>query len=268
MKGFSRRDVLCGVGHAAAFGVLAAALPGRVRAAEQAAGDGVAICLSMLYPSGKKFDGDRYRDTHLPLVRSVYGDSIARIELRMTPPPKRTNTSKSAKGAPPPPPYIAAISMWIRNVEQFGKLTATSGQQIQADLLKVTGIIPFVQYDETIAQKGDSRGDVPVGSECASTYFVNKEGGRWDAQYFVEKYLPKVEEVYGTESLRRIEVTRGRAGQGGARLLMTSASHLYIRDREAFDYAGRKAGMRLFQEAANYTDIMGLFSLMKVHAAG
>ncbi|HXC59890.1 MAG TPA: hypothetical protein VN645_11275 [Steroidobacteraceae bacterium] len=270
MKGISRRDVLCGVGHAAAFGVLAAALPRHVLAAEQAAGDGVAICLSMLYPGGKKFDGDRYRDKHLPLIRSVYGDSIARVELRMVPPPEKlARSSKNARSAtrPPTPPYVAAISLWIRNVEQFGKITAASGQQIQADLLKVTDITPYVQYDETIAQKGDPRSDVPVGSEVTSTYFLNKDGGRWDAPYFVDKYLPKVEEVYGT-SLRRIEVTKGRAGQGGTPLLMMSASHLYIRDHTAFDAAGKKAGMQLFQEAANYTDIRGFPVLMNVQAAG
>lgn len=264
MSGISRRDILCGVGHAAALGALASALPRSGRAAD-AAGSEAAICLSMLYPGSKgKFDADRYRDKHLPLIRGIYGDSVERIELHVPPPPDRRVKSTHA---PPPPPLAAAVHMWIRHIDVFGKHTAESGQQIQADLLKVSSITPYVQYDQAISVSGEARADIPVDSDVASTYFPNKDGGRWDAKYFVEKYLPKVNEVYGKDALRRIEVSQGRTGQAGVKAAFIAASHLYIRDRAAFDAAGRQA-MQLFQEAPNYTDIMGVFTLMKVHAAG
>jgi hypothetical protein len=265
MNELSRRDVLRSSAGAAALGVLAGVLPRHALAAEASASES-AICLSMLYPAGKgKFDSDRYRDTHLPLIRSIYGDSVERIELRVAPPP-----AKRAQGRFPVPPsgFTAAVSMWIRKLDEFGKHTAESGQQIQADLLKVSGITPYVQYDQTLSLTGDSRGDVTVGTDVASTYFPNKEGGHWDAKYFVEKYLPKVIDVYGKDTLRRIEVVQGRTGQGGVKAALIGASHLYIRDRAAFDAAGMRGGMQLFQEAPNYTDIMGVFSIMKVHAAG
>jgi hypothetical protein len=265
MKNFTRRDLLCHAGQVAAFGALAAALPVRSGAAQQS-GEESAICLTMIYPNGKKakFDADRYRDMHLPLIRGVYGDSVERIELRVAPPPPRTQQGRFPA---PPSAFLAAVSIWIRDVEQFGKHTAAQGQQIQSDLQKVSEITPIVQYDQTIALMGEARADIPVGADCFSTYFPSKEGGRWDSKYYVEKYLPKVVETYGKSALRRIEVGRGTAGQSGAKAVMVSASHLYIRDRAAFDAAGMKA-MSLFQETANYTDIMGRFVFMKVHAAG
>ena len=131
---------------------------------------------------------------------------------------------------------------------------------IQADLRKVTQIVPYVQYDQTLKHTGDSRTDVPVGTEVASTFYSNKDGGRWDGKYFVDTYLPKVIEAYGPDTLRRIEVAQGRVGQNGVKAAVIGSSHLYIRDRAAFDAAGRRA-MSLFQEAPNFTDIMGVFTL-------
>lgn len=266
MSRVTRRDVLRGVGNTTAFGMLAASLPGHVGAAQEATAEESAICLSMLFPNGKKarFDGDRYRDKHLPLIRSIYGDSVERIELRVAPPPPRAQS-----GFPSPPPaFLAAANIWIRNVDEFGKRTAENGQQIQADLQKVSPVTPYVQYDQTIALMGDARSDVQVGTDCFSTYFPGREGGKWDAKYYVEQYLPKLVAAYGKNSIRRIEVGRGTAGQGGAKAAMVSGSHLYIRDRQSFDAAGMKAGMQLFQETPNYTNIMALFGFMKVHAAG
>jgi hypothetical protein len=265
MSVLSRRAVLRGAGGVAAYGLVAATLP-KDAAAADAGGSASAICLSMLFPGGKgKFDSDRYRDQHLPLIRGIYGDSVERIELRVAPPPARRTQSRFPG---PPTAFLAAVNIWIRRIDEFGKHTAESGQKIQADLQKVSGITPYVQYDLTLSLSGDLRGDIPVGTEVASTYFPNKDGGRWDGKYFVEKYLPKVVEVYGKDTLRRIEVSQGRTGQGGAKAALIGSSHLYIRDRAAFDAAGMRGGMQLFQEAPNYTDIMGVFTLMRVHAAG
>jgi hypothetical protein len=265
MKDLSRRELLSLGGYAAVMGALAASLPRGAKAAEASPGAESAICLTMLFPGGKgKFDADRYRDKHLPLIRGIYGQSVERIELRVAPPPPKRTQSRFPQ---PPPAFLAAVSLWIRKVDEFGKHTAESGHAIQTDLLKVSEITPFVQYDLTLSVSGDARSVIPIGTEVASTYFPNKEGGRWDAKYFVEQYLPKVSEVYGNSVLRRIEVSQGRVGQNGAKTALIAASHLYIRDRAAFDTAGMRGGMQLFKETPNYTDIMGVFNLMRVHAA-
>jgi hypothetical protein len=265
MSDLSRRDVMRGAGGVAALGLLAAAVPRHARAAAASGADS-AIALSMLYPGGKgKFDSDRFRDKHLPLIKGIYADSVERIELRVPPPPAKRTQSRFPG---PPAAFAAVVNIWIRKIDEFGKHTAESGPQIQADLLKVSEITPYVQYDQTLSLTGESRADVPVGTDVASTYFPNKDGGRWDAKYFVDTYLPKVVEVYGKDTLRRIEVSQGRTGQGGTKAALVGSSHLYIRDRAAFDAAAMKGGMQLFQEAPNYTDIMSVYTLMKVHAAG
>ena len=262
MGDLSRRAVLRGAG-GFAFSMLAA-LPRRSRAAEASASES-ALCLSMLYPGGKgKFDAERFRDKHLPLVRGIYGDSVEHIELRVAPPPAKRPQSRHPG---PPAPFVAEMNLWIRRLDEFGRHTAESAADIQADLRKVTEIVPYVQYDQTLKHSGDSRADVPVGTEVASTFYPNKDGGRWDGKYFVDTYLPKVIEAYGPDTLRRIEVAQGRVGQNGVKAAVIGSSHLYIRDRAAFDAAGRRA-MSLFQEAPNFTDIMGVFTFMKVHAAG
>lgn len=264
MGDFSRRHLLCGAGGAAAWGVLGAALPRGVIGAEASASES-ALCLSMLYPGGKgKFDADRYRDKHLPLIRGIYGDSVERIELRVAPPPAKRVQSRFPAA---PSGFIAATNIWIRRLDEFGRHTAESAANIQADLRKVTEITPYVQYDQTLTHTGDSRADVAVGAEVASTYYPNKDGGRWDGKYFVETYLPKLTEAYGAGALQRIEVAQGRVGQNGVKAAVIGSSHLYIRDRAAFDAAGRRA-MSLFQETMNFTDIMGVFTFMTVHAAG
>lgn len=264
MADLSRRDLLCCAGGAAALGVLSAAGPRRAQAAEASTSES-ALCLSMLYPGAKgKFDAERYRDKHLPLIRSIYGDSVERIELRVPSPPEQRMKSTRA---PPPPTFLAVVNIWIRRLDEYAAHTAQSAQQIQADLLKVSGITPYVQYDQMLSHTGQARADVAVGTEIASTFYPNKEGGRWDAKYFIETYLPKAIELYGADALLRTEVDQGRAGQSGVKAAFAASSHLFIRDRAAFDAAGRKA-MSLFQETPNYTDIMGVFTLMKVHAAG
>jgi hypothetical protein len=262
MSVLTRRQVLSGAGGVAALGLLAGS---RRAAAAEASATESALCLSMLYPGGKgKFDADRYRDKHLPLIRGIYGDSVDRIELRVAPPPAKRVQSRFPA---PPAAFLAAVNIWIRRIDEYGRHTAESAQQIQSDLLKVSEIVPYVQYDQMLSHTGQSRADVTVGTEVASTYYPNKDGGRWDAKYFIETYLPKVLETYGADSLLRTEVTQGRAGQNGAKAAVTASSHLFIRDRAAFDAAGRKA-MTLFQDTPNFTDIMGVFTFMKVHAAG
>ncbi len=112
--GISRRSVLGGIGQAATLGALATALPPQLRAAQAAApapapaapaaapapaAPAPTYCLVSLYGSenGATFNGDMFRDQHLPLLKNAYGPSAERIELRLAPPP--------AEGAQQQPPH-------------------------------------------------------------------------------------------------------------------------------------------------------------------
>ena len=141
----SRRSVLKRAGVAAAFGTLSANLTAVVRAAEQQ-GDS-AICLSMIYPNSPKakFDARRYASKHVPLLTSIYGDSIEHIELRTPRQPDRA-ARRSGSGAspavrptmgPPPSVILAATCLWIRDLKAFGEKTAAAGDQIAKDLEEV-----------------------------------------------------------------------------------------------------------------------------------
>jgi len=256
----SRRVLLRGIGHAAAFGALASALPRVSGAAESEA----AYSLSMTYQYDRKhgFKADRFRDAHLPLLKSIYGDSIERLELRYAQPPEST-----AKVPIPPSFVVAAVSIWIRDIVEFGKRTTEARDRIVADLQKVTEARPFVQYDKTLAGLGSARKEVVVGNTCQSLYFLEKEGAHFDAKYYVDTFIPKLMEAYGPTAVRRIEVTQGAAGQGGAKPAAVAATHTYVADQPAF-FSARQKAMALAPERTKFTDILPIAAFSTVHAVG
>jgi hypothetical protein len=263
-EAFSRRTVLRGIGHAAAFGTLASTLPRLARAADSEA----TYSLAMTYQYGKKnkFKADRFRDGHLPLLKKIYGDSVERVELRYAEPPQM---KQGPKQVPVPPQFvIAEVNIWIRDIAAFGKLTGEQGSKIVADLKEVTAASPIVQYDKTLTGTGSARAEVKVGDGCQSYYFMDKEGARFDTKYYVDTLVPKIMDLYGAQALRRIEVCQGAAGQGGAKPLVLAAAHLYYADQNAFFTAGRAALPQLMKESPNYTDIFPVVSQTTVHAVG
>jgi len=271
---FSRRSVLAGVG-AAAVGTFAGSISATLRAAEDAGES--AICLTMLYPNGPKakFDAHHYHSKHLPLLKTIYGDSIERIELRT---PKRVKASNSgtsnspAVAAPamgPPPRVIAATSIWIRDLKAFGEKTAASNVEITKDLADVvTDSQPIVQYDKVIVLLGDARNDMAEDTQVFSTYYPATPEAKFDVKYYGEKIIPLMVSLYGAKSIRRIEVTMGSNGQGGAKPAVVAASHFYIRDRAAWDAAGMKAYPQLMAEGPKYSTIVPIIGDHEVTAAG
>ena len=263
-EAFSRRTVLRGIGHAAAFGAMAASLPRLAHAADGEA----TYSLAMTYQYGKKnkFKADRFRDGHLPLLKKIYGDSIERVEMRYAEPPQM---KQGPKQIPVPPQFvIAEVGIWIRDIAAFGKLTGEQGARIVADLKEVTEASPIVQYDKTLAGLGSVRSEVAVGNGCQSYYFMDKEGARFDTKYYVDTIAPKIMELYGPQAVRRIEVCQGAAGQGGAKPLVLASAHLYYAEQGAFFTAGRAALPQLMKESPNYTDIFPVVSQTTVHAVG
>jgi hypothetical protein len=274
----TRRGLLSGAGHAAAFGILAAALP-RQAAAQDA--DESAILLSLLYPNPKdaKFDSDYYRDKVIPLLRALYGDSIERIELCETraveiPKTKSFAAEKSHSPSEPaprmgPPRSVvrAATRIWIRDVKAFGARGAASPGQMEVDLKPLTDMTPTVQFEKVVDVRGDARSAIGVGGQVSSTWFPAEEGKTFDAKYYDEKIIPLMVQSYGTDAIRRIEFSMGTV-QAGNPPSLTAAAHYYIRDRAAWNAAGMKAGMRLMAEGPKYTTIKPVVADMEVSAVG
>ncbi|MEY2854927.1 MAG: hypothetical protein RL030_2059 [Pseudomonadota bacterium] len=222
------------------------------------------LCLSMVYMNGKdvKFNSERYREVHLPLLKRALGDSIERIELRTAPRPQRDSPM-------PPSPIVADISIWIRDLPAFGAATQRNVTEINADLAKVTTNAPVLQYDQVISEWGKARGEVGMGVDSQALYYPNSEEAKWDADYYVNKYLPKMVEAYGGDNvIRRIEVRRGVGAQGGGKPAMINSVHIYANNNSTFGMAGMRAGKQLMTDAKPITTLLPYIALMRVQAVG
>ena len=268
--GISRRALLRGIGQSAALGTLAASLPRHLLAADAAATAPATaaapakttICLSMLYPSGEGliFDGDKFRDQHIPLLKSAYGEGMQRAELRLSPPP--------AEGAPPPA-LLAAVSIWLGDVNKFVAGANAHSREVAADMAAITQSAPMVQFDKVIASLGGERDAVAVGTSCSSMYFPVKEGATWDSKGFSATYLPQLLEAFGPTAVQRIEADEGAAGQGNAKPLMLGSVHIYIADAGTFaQVAGTDTFKQVDAEAGKYYSSPPFPSAMRVHAIG
>ncbi len=262
--GISRRAALGGIGHTAALGAMAASLSTRLRAAQPAAAPATpptTYCLSMIFrPSeGATFNADLFRDSHLPLLKRVYENSIDRVELRVPMP--------VAEGAPAPQ-IIGTVNIWFRDVIEFSKRNTAGMKEVTASMATVTAAPMIGQVDQVLSALGDDRQSVPVDSLCFSTYFPAREGATIDARYFAETFFPRMAELYGNTAIRRIEVTNGAAGAAGGKPVVMNSAHIYIRDEAAYDAATTKSGAELGAELVKYTNIQPLSTLTRLHAVG
>lgn len=138
----TRREVLAAAGKAAAVGAagVAAAASGPASAAESMVGQ-ECMTITYKYSPEARFDFDYYRNTHMPTIMRLYGDSISRFELRRGQP----GTDGS------PPPYIATITIWIADAEAFDAAAAKYQAGIRADVDKFTNAELVAQRDRIVA---------------------------------------------------------------------------------------------------------------------
>lgn len=99
-------------------------------------------CITVLYPNkpGVTFDFDYYRKHHATLIDRLYGNSIAKLELR--------RGSATPDGSPVP--YIAVINIWIADQAAFDSAGAQHGATLIADVPNFTNTMPTIQIDEIV----------------------------------------------------------------------------------------------------------------------
>jgi uncharacterized protein (TIGR02118 family) len=99
-------------------------------------------CITVLYPNtpGVTFDFDYYRDHHATLIERLYGEGIAKIELR-----RGVATQDNS-----PLPFVAIINIWIGSQEAFDAAGAKHGATLVADVKNFTNIMPTIQIDEIV----------------------------------------------------------------------------------------------------------------------
>ena len=100
-------------------------------------------CLTILYPNTAdvKFNFDYYKNHHLPLIMSLFGSLIKRIELR--------------KGIMSPTadklPYIATLNIWFEDEAAFMAADAKHRPTLRPDVQNYTNATPVIQEDEVFA---------------------------------------------------------------------------------------------------------------------
>lgn len=265
----SRRLVLRGLGHSAALGSLAAAMPHQLLAAQPAAKPAepaipqvVDVCLTMLYPAGEglTFDNDGFRDRHLDVLKTAYAGAVERVELRVPPPPGEGQ---------PPPPVMAAVSVWIHDLAKFAAGANANAKDVSASMATITKSAPIAQFDNVVTKVGSGRETVPTGSACISYWFEAKANATWGTKAFANNYVPKWFAAYGT-SVRRIEVSQGVQSASGTAPLLLGSAILYVGDdREAFiAAAATDAAKQVDAEMREYSSVPPIQTLMQVYAAG
>jgi len=263
----SRRVLLAQSG---ALGVasLIPAIPAWAQAPAAAPAGLPPVCLSMYYlaADGGKFDRMEFRDKQAPLLRSLYGDALERIELRTAPKRNRTDPKPQAQYGDTAPPVLAIVNLWVKSLDAYAAATLKAGDKIANGMKGVSSAKVAVQWEQLIGSKGDPRESVVAGTQCFSSLYPSTGDGTWDAKYVTETYLPMVMEAYGPDALRRVEVCKGISLQGGGKPLFLAALNMYIKDQPTFQSKAMTAGMTLMKEAPKYTTITPLMNNYDVFA--
>lgn len=268
----SRRHLLARAGGVLAGSAAAQMLCATASAAEAATPQPAGITMTMLFMSDAKakFDPGKYASRHLPLLRSVYGDSVERIELR--------TASASAMGVPPA--MLATSTLWIRDVQAFSQQLAANAERINKDLDAVARGNRLVQVDRIAFQTGDGRSDVAPGSSVFSMFYPAaassfgrssgegaRPGPRFDPDFFLQVYMPNVYSLWGDDVLCRVEATLGM-DQGGQKAAHLGAYHLMIRDRDAYDAKARNVFGELQKDSGRFTNVFPMLADLRVTAIG
>ena len=99
-------------------------------------------CITVMYANtpGVTFDFDYYLSRHATLIKRLYGDGIARLELR------RGMTTPLGT----PVPYVALINIWIGSQKVFDEAAAQHSATLIADVPNFTNTMPLIQIDEIV----------------------------------------------------------------------------------------------------------------------
>ena len=259
--GQQRRTVLKGAGATLTMGALAAnfgaLLPRGVSAADSVIGS---RCMTILYQNGDNinFNFDYYRDKHLTMIMDLYGNSIKRFELRKP---------VAAEGMPPPA-YAAVVNFWVNDLAAFEAAGAKHSQTLMDDVPNFTNTQPIIQNDEVWGEAGGALAANAIGTRCLTILYPNEEGVRWDADYYRDRHVTLIMDLYGTESIRRFEVRKGLTGVDGAsKPAFIGCVNIYIEDQAKFDAAGAKHAQTLVNDVPNFSSVNPAVTVTEIYGA-
>lgn len=101
------------------------------------------IKVTILYPNGegKTFDMDYYSNKHMPMVASLFGDSLKRYAI-----------DKGIAGRTPdePIPYLAIGYFYFDQLSAYQNAFGPNAEKITSDIPNYTNIQPVVQISEIL----------------------------------------------------------------------------------------------------------------------
>lgn len=254
----SRRSVLVGAGKACTAGVLAAGLGGMLPASARA---GVYIpegmrCMTILYPNQEdaEFDFAYYRDTHMKLIQSRYGDSIKRMETR-----------RPVSGTEQDSPYLAVTNIWIRDMKAFSAAAEKHRAELMKDIPNFTNVQGVVQQAEVFATYGMPAFQIGMGDRCLTAVYPKDAGSRLDLQYYRDSHLAMLYRLFGFEAIKRYEI-RIPAEDAGADAPFYAGTNIYVANQAAFDRARERHIDQILADIPNFTDITPRTMMTEVQA--
>lgn len=97
--------------------------------------------VTILYPNGegKNFDMDYYANKHMPMISSLFGESLKLLEI-----------DKGVSGRTPddPIPYLAIGYLYFDNISDYQTSFGKNADRILGDIQNYTNIQPIVQISE------------------------------------------------------------------------------------------------------------------------
>jgi hypothetical protein len=256
----TRRSLLMGAGYTAACSAIAARILSLAEAAEaQPKAAGPSLSMNMVFPiqPKAKIDEKLYINKHMPLLRTIYGDSVERIEFR---------TSQSGSAGMPPASLLATTHIWIKDAAAFSKALAANSTAINLDLDAAAKGPRFVQIDRHAASLGEELSEVKVGNQIMTVHFPPEEPApKWDDKYFTGTHLPKLMASYGQSAVRRVEGVLGM-DQSGAKAKYRATVQLYVRERSAFESVVQSGRTDMIDDIKKFTTILPVFNEFRVQA--
>jgi len=101
------------------------------------------IKVSVMYPNkqGARFDHNYYRDTHMPLVKKLMGNTC-----------KFYTVDKGLAGGAPgeAATYVAMCHIYCDSVESFQTGFGPHAKEIMADVANYTDLAPIIQISDVV----------------------------------------------------------------------------------------------------------------------
>lgn len=99
--------------------------------------------VSVIYPAGegKTFDWEYYTNKHIPMVKSLLGNSL-----------KSSSIDKGIAGRAPgsPAPYVAMFHMYFESITVYQNSLGPHAEKIRNDIPNYTNIQPIIQISEVL----------------------------------------------------------------------------------------------------------------------